>query len=640
MSHRPNRDTPWPAALVLLAVAGCVTACVEDGAELGETEQGLVNRTQQWGQFGDVPVPRDYDQDGKADFAVWRPSTGNWHILGSVSNVIRVEQWGQPGDVPVPGDFDHDGRPDFVVWRPSTGNWHVKSSATGAVRVVQWGQLGDIPMSGDFDGDGVADYAVYRPGNGWWYVKDAVTGATTSAQWGLPGDVPVGGDFDGVAGADFTVFRAQTGEWLTMGSKTRAFRATYRWGQPGDTPLAAQFGCSRKAGQTLWRPSQNGGWLTFGFVVSNLGLPGDIPVPADYVGDHAADIAVWRPSTGTWLVTQNDKNPQPCDDRWDAAAALADATTADVEGVTIAVVKNGNVVWTYGAGLANDSNPATPDIPWQIASLSKLIVGTAVLQGAERGFLNLDSPGGLSNPYNAAQPVIRDYGAHRSGMRGDVCSAQIGVDPASSLAAVLDPCLFWWPAPLTSWTPRQPGTYEYSNLGAAWPARLLEQRSGIDFAQWTRDRIFTPLGMTSTAWFSSDLAGRPIAQSFSNPGQPSPAFGMSPYAIGNLRSSANDLARFMIMWNNNGVANGHQILNAGSVSTATSGFGFYWRPYGTAGRPLWGHQGEIEGICTRLEIDQVHWEGVVILTNGNCSASQPHIDALVPRILSTLDALP
>ena len=36
-----------------------------------------------WGISGDVPVPGDYDGDGKTDMAVWRPSLGVWFIVNS-----------------------------------------------------------------------------------------------------------------------------------------------------------------------------------------------------------------------------------------------------------------------------------------------------------------------------------------------------------------------------------------------------------------------------------------------------------------------------------------------------------------------------------------------------------------------------
>ena len=99
--------------------------------------------TQQWGQVGDIPVPGDYDGDGKTDFAVWRPTDGNWYVVNSTTQSPRpTQQWGQPGDIPVPGDYSGDGRTDIAVWRPSDGTWYVIDSASGSSRGVRWGQAG------------------------------------------------------------------------------------------------------------------------------------------------------------------------------------------------------------------------------------------------------------------------------------------------------------------------------------------------------------------------------------------------------------------------------------------------------------------------------------------------------------------
>lgn len=147
-----------------------------------------------WGLDGDVPVPSDYDGDGKADIAIWRPSTGDWWILNSgfgagglAADYYSVIQWGLDGDIPLPGDFDGDGRSDTAVWRPWNGTWYMKTMDNQEIEMAQWGLPGDTPMIGDYNGDGLLDFTVWRSSTGTWY-HNYRNNQTAAVQWGLPGD--------------------------------------------------------------------------------------------------------------------------------------------------------------------------------------------------------------------------------------------------------------------------------------------------------------------------------------------------------------------------------------------------------------------------------------------------------------------
>jgi hypothetical protein len=241
----------------------------------------------------------DFDNDGKTDISVVRGG-GTWYLNRSTAGVLGVS-FGTSGDLAVPGDYDGDGSADVAVFRPSANTWYLLRSTAGFTGIV-FGLAGDIPVARDFDGDGKTDVAVYRPSSNTWYALRSTDNGLTTVVLGASGDIPVIGDYDGDGKADPTVFRPSTGTWFTARSSGGTSAAA--WGLSGDLLVPADYDGDNKDDYAVFR---SGNWYilksTGGSTATPFGLAGDVPVPGDYDGDGKDDLGVYR--GGNWYLLRS-----------------------------------------------------------------------------------------------------------------------------------------------------------------------------------------------------------------------------------------------------------------------------------------------------------------------------------------------
>jgi len=254
---------------------------------MGEDETFTAIR---WGLSTDVLVPADYDGDGITDAAIWRPENGVWYIQKSTDGTAMFIKWGQTTlhstgglpDVPVPADFDGDGTADIAIWRPDTGEWFIlnsesRFSQTKAV-IFHWGKLGDVPVQQDYDGDGMADFAVFRPAGNLWYIYESLSQSWKIYTFGLAGsDTLVPSDYTGDGKADLAVYRS--GTWYVLNSETGETEP-FQFGFSDSTPVPGDYDGD---GQTDFAVFRNGEWLIYESSAPRLraihfGSENDIPL--------------------------------------------------------------------------------------------------------------------------------------------------------------------------------------------------------------------------------------------------------------------------------------------------------------------------------------------------------------------------
>ncbi len=338
---------------------------------------------------------------------------------------------------------------------------------------------------------------------------------------------------------------------------------------------------------------------------------------------------------------------------WRATAAslpLADyirdrMSAGKLPGLAATVIRNGRPVWTHVEGWANVERrePVTRETIFMLASVSKTVVATAVMQAVEDGLLDLDAdvndvlPFAVRNPaYPNRAITLRQLLTHTSSLRDhwpQLIRLYVRGDSPIPLGTFMEGYLVPGGAYYHEEDayPFPPGReYRYCNVAVSLAAFMVEAASGTAFETWSRDRIFAPLGMSDTGWRLSEVRASQVAtptrwSNDTHTYQGRRHYGYPDYPDGELRTTVESLGRHLGMFAGGGMVGRTRILTEASVRAMrrpqvpeiSAGQGLVWYRSSPRGRELIGHNGGDSGVATVCFHEPATDTGVIVLANGN-----------------------
>ena len=156
-------------------------------------------------QKSDVPITGDWNGDGKDTIGIYtdyeddneenlfqlRDSNTN----GSADVTIN---FGSNGDIPVAGDWNNDGKDEIGIYRPSEDTFYLRQS-NGTILYATFDNIAiDVPITGDWNGDGKDTIGSYNSATSRFYLMNSNAAGTPSIMltFGRSGDIPISGSWN------------------------------------------------------------------------------------------------------------------------------------------------------------------------------------------------------------------------------------------------------------------------------------------------------------------------------------------------------------------------------------------------------------------------------------------------------------
>lgn len=303
-----------------------------------------------------------------------------------------------------------------------------------------------------------------------------------------------------------------------------------------------------------------------------------------------------------------------------------------IPGLTLAIVRDGAVVAARGYGYADLTHrvPATAATVYEIGSNTKQFTAVAVMMLVEEGKIGLDDP--VTRYFPAAPPfwsaiTVRHLLTHTGGIQNHVAVPGwlevFKTDLSFAGSPGPDELLARFYTLPRDFAPGE--TWAYDNTGYILLGWILEQASGKSYWDLLQERIFGPLGMTSTrstdprpivphrangyAWVDGAFENRAVLPPF------------VAFSAGSLLSTVEDLARW------NAALDGDALLRpesrqrlwtpaaAADGSIAPFDYGFGWFVDRPGGHRLVHHSGGTPGFSSAMYRFPDQRLTVILLTN-------------------------
>lgn len=227
-----------------------------------------------------------------------------------------------------------------------------------------------------------------------------------------------------------------------------------------------------------------------------------------------------------------------------------------VPGVSIAVIRNHEVVLAKGYGIADKSTnkPITTGTRFQIGSVSKTLTAFAILKLAEEEKIVLDSSVEKylkswrlpESKFDNRGVTIRRVLSHTAGL--SVRGYHGIFKPGDKLPTLVESLNGYEGSDGALRVVSGPGThFEYSSGGYTLLQQLIEDVTGISFENYMKEEIFLPLNMKNTGYkWSAELQSK-VATPYDENGKAWPHYQYIESASGGVYTTASDLAEFLTL---------------------------------------------------------------------------------------------